>query len=132
GRPRLVAVELQLGGELETRLGLGGYQVRGPKHVATRARNGESRVHDQRSWAAGTAASTSGRRGGGGGASNVPSRTEAATCSCASRNGTPSRTSASAASVASRSGSAAAAASRSRSKRSPSTSTVSAPSAPRT
>ena len=73
---------------------------------------------------------TSPSRGAAGGASNVPSRTLAATCSCASRNGTPSRTSASAASVARSSGSAHAAASRSRSNASPRTSTASAPSAP--
>ena len=61
----------------------------------------------------------------------TPSRTLAATRSCASRNGTPSATSASAASVASRSGSDAASASRSRLTSRPLTSTVSACSARR-
>ncbi len=80
-------------------------------------RQSAQRAH--RFLASSTAFATSGSRGAGAGGTNVPSRTDAATCSCASRNGTPSRTSASAASVASSSGSDDAAASRSRSNSQP-------------
>ena len=55
---------------------------------ALRVRRG--RAHDQRSLAPATASPTSPSRSPGSGASNVPARTCAATCSCASRNGTPS------------------------------------------
>src|SRR5262249_41123494 len=119
---------LQLGGEIEHRLELVAREV--PHAQEATAPEGSRRLPDQRSFAACTAAFTSPSRSPGGGGSNVPARTCAATCSCASRNGTPCLTSVSAASAARSSGSAHAAAIRSRSNSSPSTSTVSASSAP--
>ena len=98
-----------------------GDEVGDPQQVAAGERDGERRLHDQRSFAAATAAPTSPSRGGAAGAaartcppgrSRRPARARRGT-------GTPSRTSASAASVARRSGSAHAAASRSRSNSRP-------------
>ena len=60
-QPRLVAVELELGCEVEHRFRLGGREIGGAQEVATCERDGE-RAHDQRSCAAATAAPTSGKR----------------------------------------------------------------------
>src|SRR3954471_16914310 len=126
---RLLRLLAQLDREVEQRGRLDRSEIRAAQEVAARQGDG-SRQHPQRSFAAATAAATSPMRGAGSaGGSNAPARTVAATCSCASRNGTPSRTSASAASVARSSGSEAAAASRVRSNCSPSTSVVRAASA---
>ena len=75
------------------------------------ARGGDGLPHSAGPWSCARRRRRAARR--------LPSRTDAATCSWASRNGTPCRTSASAASVASSSGSAAAAARRSRSSSRP-------------
>ena len=61
-------------GALE-KIGLGRDEVRDPQEVAARERGLERGGHDQRSFAAVTAAATSPRRSRAGGASNVPART---------------------------------------------------------
>src|SRR4051794_27961794 len=132
GQQRLLRVGAQLHRVVEDRLCLGGREIGHAQEVAALQRDLQRCGHDQRSFAAATAAETSPSRSPAGGATKVPSRTAPATCSYASRNGTPSATSCSAASVARRSGSALAASSLARSNSSPATSTVSAPSAPAT
>ena len=57
------AVELELVGEVEDRLGLRGDEVGDPQQVAAGERDGERRLHSQRSFAAVTAAPTSPSRG---------------------------------------------------------------------
>ena len=71
-------VDLELGGEVEHRLGLGGDEVGDPQQVATGQRDGERRLHDHRSFAAATADPTSiprsrGRRPPA--AAKIPART---------------------------------------------------------
>src|SRR5204862_5865265 len=82
GEQRLLRLGPELDRAVEDRVRLGDREVGDPEQVASGERDGEGGGHDQRSFAAATAASTSKGRGRAAGASNEPSRTWAATCSC--------------------------------------------------